>query len=295
MGNRSYLASLKNDSRPNYTAVKFQHTLNHLLEEAQFFFIYVKIFILILVISLILMRTWYFSYRVIKKSVEKLIDELTIIESQYLAKEGKDRELFYYGVRESFNKNKTAIDFQRYNSEWIERAAQIVFLNHTCYNGLFRMNSRGDFNVPHGRYKRPYILNEDNLFCISEWLKKTKITNGDFTNCKKIVNGKTFVYFDPPYRPLNRTSGFTAYSRKGFSENDQLRLFALFKELDNCGAKIMLSNSDPTNHNPKDAFFDELFSDYFIERIPARRMINCNHKRRGSINELIITNYQVKT
>ena len=172
--------------------------------------------------------------------------------------------------------------------------AQIIFLNRTCYNGLFRVNRKGEFNVPFGRYKNPEILNEDNLKDVSTLLKTTKIILGDFTQCRKFVDKNTFVYFDPPYRPLNETSSFTSYSKNGFFEDDQMRLVEFFKELDGKGAKIMLSNSDPKNENPDDSFFDDLFAEYYIERVPAKRMINCNGARRGDINELIITNYRVK-
>jgi DNA adenine methylase len=234
------------------------------------------------------------SYRVIKRSGKKLIAELGALESDYLSKSDKKRESFYYKVRGSFNQKLPEINFRNYSSDWIERAAQIIFLNRTCYNGLFRVNRKGEFNVPFGRYKNPNILNEDNLRDVATLLKTTQIILGDFTQCRKFVDKHTFVYFDPPYRPLNPTSSFTSYSKDGFEDKDQIRLVKFFKELDTKGAKIMLSNSDPKNENPDDSFFDDLFSDYYIEQIPAKRMINCNGARRGNINELIITNYQVK-
>jgi DNA adenine methylase len=125
-------------------------------------------------------------------------------------------------------------------------------------------------------------------------LKNTRIFMGDFTRCRDYVDDHTFVYFDPPYRPISQTSSFTSYSKDGFSEKDQHRLAVLFRELDAKGAKIMLSNSDPQNLDTRDTFFDDLFSGYTIERVPARRIINCNGTRRGSIDELIITNYQTE-
>jgi DNA adenine methylase len=234
------------------------------------------------------------SYRVIKRSVKKLISELETLESEYLSKSDKKRELFFYEVRGAFNQKLPEINFNNYSSEWVERTAQIIFLNRTCYNGLFRVNRKGEFNVPFGRYKNPDILNEDNLKDVATLLKTTKILLGDFTQCRKYVDDHTFVYFDPPYRPLNQTSSFTSYSKNGFYDKDQVRLVEFFKELDEKGAKIMLSNSDPKNENPDDSFFDDLFSDYYIERVPAKRMINCNGARRGDINELIITNYRLK-
>jgi len=232
------------------------------------------------------------TYRVIKKSVKKLIYELESLESAYILKSNEDRERLFYSVRDSFNKKKPEIDFHTDVAEWVTRAAQSIFLNRTCFNGLFRMNRKGEFNVPFGRYKNPQILNKDNLNDVAALLKTTTIILGDFTRCKKFVDNTTFVYLDPPYRPLNDTSSFTTYSKYGFSDTDQRRLAGFFKELDKKGAKIMLSNSDPRNENTDDSFFDELYADYSIERVPAKRSINCNGARRGKINELIITNYR---
>ncbi len=231
------------------------------------------------------------AYRVIKKSTNKLIHELESLESAYIPKSDEDRERLFYHVRDSFNKKKPEINFQKYDAEWVPRAAQSIFLNRTCFNGLFRMNRKGEFNVPFGRYKNPQILNKDNLNDVAALLKTTSIILGDFTLCKKFVDNTSFVYLDPPYRPLNDTSSFTSYAKDGFSDTDQRRLAGFFKELDKKGAKIMLSNSDPRNENPDDSFFDELYAEYTIERVPAKRSINCNGTRRGEINELIITNY----
>jgi DNA adenine methylase len=231
---------------------------------------------------------------VIKRSVKKLIGELEMLESDYLSMSDKKRESFYYEIRDAFNQTLPKINFRNYSSGWVERAAQIIFLNRTCYNGLFRVNQKGEFNVPFGRYKNLEILNEENLKDVATLLKTTQIILGDFTRCRKFVDDHTFVYFDPPYRPLNQTSSFTSYSKNGFYDKDQIRLVEFFKELDEKGAKIMLSNSDPKNGNPDDSFFDDLFLDYHIERVPAKRIINCNGTRRGNINELIITNYRVK-
>lgn len=231
------------------------------------------------------------TYQVIQRSVGELISELDRLESAYLAKdENRQKELFYE-VRDAFNRNVPEINFRQYDSSWVERAAQIIFLNRTCFNGLFRLNRKGEFNVPFGGYKKPVILNKDNLNAVAALLQKTRIIPGDFTSCREFVDDQTFVYFDPPYRPLNHSSSFTSYSKDGFSEEDQIRLAKFFEELDERGAKIMLSNSDPKNANPDDTFFDDLFSKYYIERVPARRRINCDGAGRGDISELIITNY----
>jgi len=231
------------------------------------------------------------TYRVIQKSVKKLIGELQILESAYLARDEMEREALYYEIRDSFNDELPGINFQKYGPGWAERAAKVIFLNRTCYNGLFRVNRNGGFNVPFGGYKNPDILNEENLREVAKVLRNTRIMMADFTGCREYVDDHTFVYFDPPYRPISQTSSFTSYSKDGFSEKDQHRLAVLFKELDAKGAKIMLSNSDPRNLDPHDMFFDDLFSEYTLERVPARRMINCNGTGRGNIDELIITNY----
>jgi DNA adenine methylase len=235
------------------------------------------------------------TYRVIQKSVRQLINELAILNSEYFAKNENDRQKFYYDIRDSFNDELPGFNFQNDDSSWPGRAAKVIFLNRTCYNGLFRVNRKGEFNVPFGGYKKPEILNKDNLRRVATVLKNTEIMSGDFTWCRDYSDNHTFVYLDPPYRPLNPTSSFTSYSKQGFSETDQRRLAEFFRELDEKGAKIMLSNSDPHNENYHDSFFDDLFAGYTIVRVPARRIINCNGTRRGYIDELIITNYGTGT
>jgi DNA adenine methylase len=234
------------------------------------------------------------SYRVIRRSVKKLVAALEDLESIYRSRNDRERESFYYEVRDAFNQNLPLIGSGNYSSGWIERAARIIFLNHTCYNGLFRVNRNGEFNVPFGRYKNPDILDEDNLNEVAGLLKTARILSGDFSRCRQFVDDRTFVYLDPPYRPLNRTSSFTSYAKGGFSDRDQVRLARFFRDLDEKGAKIMLSNSDPKNEDSGDTFFDDLYAEYSIERVPAKRMINCNGSGRGDINELVITNYRGK-
>jgi len=154
------------------------------------------------------------------------------------------------------------------------------------------VNSKGDFNVPFGRYKNPAICNIKNLRAVSRVLKNVIITNDDFAVVQKQVKQRSFVYFDPPYRPLNKTSSFTSYSHNDFDDKEQERLAAVFKKLSQIdGVRIMLSNSDPKNEDKKDNFFERLYSDFKIERLKARRMINCDASKRGEINELLVTNY----
>ena len=231
------------------------------------------------------------AYRVAKTNVDALIDLLRALETKFFETPPEERSLFYYKIREDYNTNKEKTDFLQYQSSWIQRTATLILLNRTCFNGLYRVNSNGCFNVPFGSYKNPRILDERTLYEASAVLQNTEISHGDFTTCEKFIDHKTFVYLDPPYRPLNRTSKFTGYSKGGFSECDQVRLAEFFKAIDRRGAQVMLSNSDPKNEDPDDLFFDTLYSGYPIDRVPAKRAINSKGERRGEISELIITNY----
>jgi DNA adenine methylase len=231
------------------------------------------------------------AYRVVKTKVDSLIDELRKLDVIFFETPEEERASFYYKIREDFNTRKEKTQFTRYRSSWVKQTAELIFLNHTCFNGLFRVNSKGWFNVPFGGYKKPKITDEGNLTEASASLQNTEISMGDFTSCEKYIDEKTFVYLDPPYRPLNRTSKFTGYSKDGFFESDQLRLAEFFNTIDQRGAKVMLSNSDPKNVDPDDLFFDSLYSGYHIDRVPAKRAINSNGMKRGEISELIITNY----
>lgn len=230
-------------------------------------------------------------YTIVRDDVESLIDHLDEISRDFLSRDDAARKEFYSKMREEFNQTKADIDYSRFSGEWTERAAQLIFLNRTCFNGLFRVNARGGFNVPYGRYKNPKILNAELLRIDSELLQNTEIHCGDFTAAGPFISDTSFVYFDPPYRPLNRTSSFTGYSKGGFSDDEQRRLAQFFTECNLTGAQLLLSNSDPRNIIPDDDFFDNLYSDYRIERVPAKRMINRDGTKRGEINEIIVTNY----
>ncbi len=231
------------------------------------------------------------AYSVVKNDVSGLIERLRELSDEFMGKSDTDRREYYYAVRDAFNSKKKTIDFERYGDEWVERAAQLVFLNRTCFNGLYRVNSRGGFNVPFGRYKNPKILHEEVLRADSAALRNTTVHLGDFTQAEPYVSEETFVYFDPPYRPLNRTSSFTQYSKNRFSDEEQRRLAAFYAECDAKGARLMLSNSDPKNIDQSDGFFDDLYSGYHIDRVPARRAINCDGTKRGEIHEIVVTNY----
>lgn len=231
------------------------------------------------------------AYTVVKNKVEDLIDHIDSISKHYFSKDEAGKKDFFYQIRDEFNHAKPSINFTKYEKNWVERASQLIFLNKTCFNGLYRVNFKGEFNVPFGRYKNPKILNADLLRVDSQILQNTTIHLGDFTDSYSKISSKSFVYFDPPYRPLNETSSFTQYSKGGFDDSEQKRLAEFFMKCDNKGAKLLLSNSDPKNSNPNEDFFDILYSNYYIDRVPAKRIINCDGTKRGEIQEIIVTNY----
>ena len=231
------------------------------------------------------------TYRVIQQDVFKLIETLDIFQRNYEKLGDKTQSEFFYKTREDFNRNLLKIDYSKYSVEWILRAAQIILLNRTCFNGLFRLNQKGEFNVPAGRYKNPKILDEQNLLKVSKLLEIAEIKKAEFTAVEADIADNSFVYFDPPYRPISKTSDFTSYSKFKFEDAEQIQLGDLFHRLNQKGIKQMLSNSDPKNHDPNDNFFDEIYKDFNISRVPARRMINSNATKRFAINEIIVTNY----
>ncbi|MBN1538483.1 MAG: DNA adenine methylase [Anaerolineales bacterium] len=233
------------------------------------------------------------TFSVVQNNVYELINELSIIKSEYISKNEDERKNYYYKIREQYNVEKVHIKYDKYYEDLIPRAAKLIFLNKTCFNGLYRLNRKGEFNVPFGRYKNPRILDIDNLLNANRILQIADISITDFENIKdKIINDKFFVYLDPPYRPISNTSSFTSYSKYDFSEEDQIRLANFFCTLSKNGNKVMLSNSDPKNENPSDSFFDDLYKGFSIYRVKANRMINCKSNKRGSLTELLIINYK---
>ncbi|MBC6409367.1 MAG: Dam family site-specific DNA-(adenine-N6)-methyltransferase, partial [Ekhidna sp.] len=232
------------------------------------------------------------AYKVIQKDVQKLLDFLAKYKTIYEKLSERKQKEYYYELRESFNLNRFNIDYGKYCENWIPRAAQIIFLNKTCFNGLFRFNAKGAFNSPQGRYKNPKILDEQNLLNVSKLLEIATIKKADFKEVKNdISNENSFVYFDPPYRPISTTSNFTAYSKFSFEDDEQLQLAGLFYDLDRQGHKLMLSNSDPKNTDLKDDFFDTVYSNFNIIRVNAKRSINSKAKKRKAIKEIVVTNY----
>jgi DNA adenine methylase len=226
-------------------------------------------------------------YKTVQSNVYSLIESLRNLEAEFLPLNHNDRKKFYLKIRKEFNRDKC----ENHNPETM---AKLIFLNKTCFNGLYRVNSKNEFNVPFGDYKNPKICDEKNLLAVSQILQKAEIVCGDFTKSRKNISKKTFVYIDPPYRPLNGTASFTSYSKDSFSEDDQVRLAGFCKEIKQIGAKFLLSNSDPKNEDPNDLFFEKHYPKkevFIIDTVKASRVINCRPTKRGQINELLIMNY----
>ena len=215
-------------------------------------------------------------YSVIQNNVEELISKLSDTDTYSNTSE------CYYKIRELDREP------QKYNKmTGIDRAARILYLNKTCYNGLYRVNSVGEFNSPFGSYKNPNIVNEITLRAVNKYFNESniKFLNVDFENAVKNAKKGDFIYFDPPYAPISKTSNFTGYNESGFGENEQIRLKTLCDILDKKGVKFLLSNSDCE-------FIRELYRDYNIVTIKAKRAINSNGNNRGTVSEVLIRNYE---
>ena len=228
------------------------------------------------------------AYRTIKDNPDELIKRLSTLESQYFALEGEvSKKDFFLEARTVFNEEPL---------DDIDRTKYLLFLNRTCFNGLYRVNAKGKFNVPFGRNLHPTICNVDTINADSEALNKVDVVilNGDFERTlDHIGDGYNFFYFDPPYRPLNATSSFNSYSKEEFNDEEQIRLrnfCALLNE--RIGINWMLSNADCSAKNPEDTFFEEIYDDFYINRVYASRAINADPSKRGKLTELLISNYR---
>ena len=227
------------------------------------------------------------TYKSIRDNIDILIKSLKEMEEEYISLDDEDRKIYYYEKRQKYNKLKINIEENN-----IEKASLFIFLNKTCFNGLYRVNKKGEFNVPMGAYKNPKICDKKNLKNVSMALKNVKIIYADYRESESFIDEKTFVYIDPPYRPLSTSSSFTSYTENDFSDKEQIELAEYIDLLNKKKAKIVISNSDPKNNNIDDNFFDELYKNYNINRVKATRMLNSNASLRGAINELLITNYE---
>lgn len=223
------------------------------------------------------------TYKVIRDTPFLLIEYLSELQSTYRNITDYDSQKnFYLDIRARFN-SSTLSD--------IEDAAFMIFMNRTCFNGLYRENSKGGFNVPFGRYPNPTICDESLILSDSELLQRVEILNGDFSDSSNQIEGNTFFYFDPPYRPLDATSSFNSYVKEVFDDNEQRRLKDFYDGISQMGCYALLSNSDGKGRNESDTFFDELYNNYIIERVYAKRCINANPSKRGTLTELLIRNY----
>jgi len=208
-------------------------------------------------------------YRVVKQDVEGLIKSLKIHKYE------KD---YYYEIRALDRDRKKYAELSD-----VEKASRSIYLNKSGYNGLYRVNSKGFFNVPFGRHKNPNICDEENLRKVSQVLKNVKIYLGSFEICLDFAEKNDFVYLDPPYYPLSDTALFTSYTKKSFDRSSQIKLFEVFKELNNRECNILLSNSYSD-------FILDLYNDFKIVTLKAKRNINSNSKKRGLIKEVLILN-----
>lgn len=227
------------------------------------------------------------TYRIIRDEVEELIAMLSVMQNEFIPIDTEHRKKYFLNKRECFNDLKVNGD----ETVNIKKAALMIFLNKTCFNGLFRVNKKGLFNVPMGSYKNPMICDEKNLREVSSKLKKVTIVCGDYRESANFIDENTFVYFDPPYRPLTETASFTAYTENLFNDEEQIELAKFVEDMHQKGAKIVVSNSDPKNSDIEDNFFDNIYYSHNIKRVEASRMINSNSKARGKIKELLISNF----
>lgn len=227
------------------------------------------------------------TYKMVRDNIDALVENLYLLQNEFLFLDTEGRKDYYNKKRKRFNDLKVNGDI----SENVEKAALMIFLNKTCFNGLYRVNKKGQFNVPMGAYKNPLICDEENLRLVSEKLQDVTIVCGDYREAADFIDEKTFVYFDPPYRPITETSGFTAYTENLFNDAEQIELARFVDLMDKKGAKIVISNSDPKNTNSEDNFFDDIYSKHNINRVEANRMINSKGASRGKIKELLISNF----
>ena len=224
------------------------------------------------------------TYEVIAQNPHDLISILEILQNEYHELEGnqEDKKQYYYEKRNLFNSR---------NKGKIEQSALFIFLNRTCFNGLYRVNRKNEFNVPIGSYKKPTICDRENIMAVSDALQKVEIICGDFEQTVEHAGENTLFYFDPPYKPLNQTSSFNSYTKNEFDDKEQIRLRDFCDELAKKGYQWILSNSDVKGKDENNHFFDELYADFHIERVLAKRNINANPEKRGVLSELLITNY----
>lgn len=222
------------------------------------------------------------AYRSIQQCPDDLINLLMDIQENYYNFSSLELQKEYF--------LKVRADFNDRHLSQIEDAAYMIFLNRTCFNGLYRENSKGEFNVSFGKYRNPAICDADLIRANSKVLQKVEILQGDFSQVAAYAEGYTLIYLDPPYRPINPSS-FTSYCKENFNDREQIRLKEFFAVMSDKGCRLLLSNSDGSAVDPANTYLDSLYSDYIVSRVFARRSISCDANKRGPIPELLIRNY----
>ena len=225
------------------------------------------------------------TYRKVQTDCDALLSLLAELQAQYYAAALPENKALFLQKRARYNELKQSGNA----SDDLEKAALFIFLNKTCFNGLYRVNAKGLFNVPFNSAKRPLLCDEENIRACSALLQQVQMTVGNYAQCEPFIDSQTFVYIDPPYRPLNATSAFTSYSAGGFGDAEQVALSRFIAAIASKGAAVVASNSDPKNADSDDTFFDDLYADFDIQRISAARMINSDAKKRGAVSELLIS------
>ena len=228
-------------------------------------------------------------FKVIKENPLELINRLEILKNKYYSLSEVGRELFFYQKRDEYNSTILEVDN-------IKKSTLFILLNKLCFNGLYRENSKGKFNVPFGKYKNPQIYDKKTIIADSEILNNVEIINLDYKKTLGYLDDAlTLYYLDPPYKPISLTSSFNSYSKDNFDDNEQERLKIFCDELTKKNIYFILSNSDMQNIDKKNVYFDTLYGNYSIKRVTAKRAINSNAKKRGEINELLIHNEKIIT
>ncbi|VEP18778.1 Modification methylase MjaIII [Hyella patelloides LEGE 07179] len=232
------------------------------------------------------------AYKVIKNNPDDLIEFLSELQQNYHQSDPEQREKIFYNIRQNYNAKRIDFNYSDLSQCSIERVSWLIFINKTCFNGLYRTNKKGEFNVPFGRYKKPKICDDSNLVKVSRLLQDVMLISGNYNSFDNLIDSNSFIYIDPPYRPINKTSSFTSYAKSGFSDRHQIELSQYYRHLSqDYEAKVMLSNSNPHNTDLEDNFFHDLYGDYKINEVFASRMVNSDASKRGKITELVITNY----
>ena len=229
-------------------------------------------------------------YRAVKDNVEDLIEQLKEYEKGLPDDMEKRKKHFFETRDEVWNKDLCTDPLRKDPTDMVKRVVLTIYMNKACYNGLFRVNSKGEFNTPFGFPKNKSICDEKVLRQASEALQSVELRNDDCFELEINPKKRNFIYFDPPYRPITETS-FTAYDKSGFNDEHQEKLRDLARDCRNKGIDVLISNSDPKNYDESDDFFDDLYDDFEIERISARRMVNSDGGKRGVINEILVRSY----